>query len=393
MALHVYIGRLRFYVFGIMVTTVAVNAYNLDSYAEGSGEVAAWMNFSRTTGGFIISYFQVKWAAASGTIVSFGVQGAICFAAFGLVMLLHMYGKQLRQRSGRYTSTPQLFTIMTTCRTSSGFVQIPEGKLFWVLDEPLPASEAPRPLLLFIHAGVTDCTLWDGQVSYFTARGWTVLRYDMFGWGRSTPNESFLCQPPESRPKVKPLEHPVQILEALRDEMTGGGIVGAGGTRVVVIGISAGGMLAIDFTLANPHVVVGLVAVAAGLSGDDSTNTEEEDKLFEQCGKLEAARDVEGLALMNDIAAREFSLTGGNSIACEGLKPPAVLRLGDINMPVAVAIGTLDATATIAGMRRLCRNVGGAVAKEFCTAHMVNLEAADEFNSWLEAWLAQYVDQ
>ncbi|KAK9349628.1 hypothetical protein V1523DRAFT_422347 [Lipomyces doorenjongii] len=85
MALHVYIGRLRFYVFGIMVTTVAVNAYNLDSYAEGSGEVAAWMNFSRTTGGFIISYFQVKWAAASGTIVSFGVQGAICFAAFGHV--------------------------------------------------------------------------------------------------------------------------------------------------------------------------------------------------------------------------------------------------------------------------------------------------------------------
>ncbi|KAK9349575.1 Alpha/Beta hydrolase protein [Lipomyces doorenjongii] len=193
--------------------------------------------------------------------------------------------------------------------------------------------------------------------------------------------------------------------------MTSGGIVGAGGTKVVVIGISAGGMLAIDFTLANPHVVVGLVAVAAGLSGDDSTNTEEEDKLFEQCGKLEAARDVEGLALMNvriwgdgplmeegrlasfirrkmltwtkDIAACEFSLTGGNSIACEGLKPPAVVRLGDINMPVAVAIGTLDETATIAGMRRLCRNVGGAVAKEFCTAHMVNLEAADEFNSWL----------
>ncbi|KAK9427719.1 major facilitator superfamily domain-containing protein [Lipomyces doorenjongii] len=89
-----------FYVFGIMVTTVAVNAYNLDSYAEGSGEVAAWVNFSRTTGGFIISYFQVKWAAASGTIISFGAQGAICFAAFGLVVLLQLYGKKVRQRSG-----------------------------------------------------------------------------------------------------------------------------------------------------------------------------------------------------------------------------------------------------------------------------------------------------
>jgi hypothetical protein len=34
------------YVFGIMVTTVAVNAYCLDSYPEGSGEVAAWLNMS-----------------------------------------------------------------------------------------------------------------------------------------------------------------------------------------------------------------------------------------------------------------------------------------------------------------------------------------------------------
>lgn len=89
-----------FYVFGIMVTTVAVNAYNLDSYAEGSGEVAAWVNFSRTTGGFIISYFQVKWAAASGTIISFGVQAAICGAAFGLILFLQFYGKKLRQKSG-----------------------------------------------------------------------------------------------------------------------------------------------------------------------------------------------------------------------------------------------------------------------------------------------------
>ena len=39
------------YVFGIMITTVALNAYNLDSYPEASGEVASWINFSRTTGG------------------------------------------------------------------------------------------------------------------------------------------------------------------------------------------------------------------------------------------------------------------------------------------------------------------------------------------------------
>lgn len=39
--------------FGIMLCSVGVNAYNLDAYPEGSGEVAAWINFSRTTGGFV----------------------------------------------------------------------------------------------------------------------------------------------------------------------------------------------------------------------------------------------------------------------------------------------------------------------------------------------------
>ncbi len=69
------------YVFGIMITTVGVNAYNLDSYPEvrilpsspivpfpksitnrsqAPGEVASWVNFARTAGGFIISYFQVS---------------------------------------------------------------------------------------------------------------------------------------------------------------------------------------------------------------------------------------------------------------------------------------------------------------------------------------------
>jgi hypothetical protein len=36
------------YVFGIMITTVALNAYNLDSYPEASGEVSAWINMART---------------------------------------------------------------------------------------------------------------------------------------------------------------------------------------------------------------------------------------------------------------------------------------------------------------------------------------------------------
>lgn len=89
------------YVFGIMITTVALNAYNLDSYPEASGEVSAWINFARTTGGFVISYFQVTWANNMGTKTSFGTQAAICAGAFLMIVVLQVYGKRLRTASGR----------------------------------------------------------------------------------------------------------------------------------------------------------------------------------------------------------------------------------------------------------------------------------------------------
>ncbi|KAK5161392.1 hypothetical protein LTS14_001188 [Recurvomyces mirabilis] len=88
------------YVLGIMISTVAITAYLLDSYPEGSGEVAAWLNFARTTGGFIVSYFQVEWANKMGTETSFGIQAAICFAAFLLIVTLQISGKRLRDRAG-----------------------------------------------------------------------------------------------------------------------------------------------------------------------------------------------------------------------------------------------------------------------------------------------------
>lgn len=89
------------YVFGTMVTTVAVTAYNLDSYPEGSGEVASLVNFARVLGGFIISYFQVKWAKSMGTKKSFGIQAAICVFAFLLIIGLQLFGKRLRIWGGK----------------------------------------------------------------------------------------------------------------------------------------------------------------------------------------------------------------------------------------------------------------------------------------------------
>ncbi|ERS98813.1 Major Facilitator Superfamily protein [Sporothrix schenckii 1099-18] len=88
------------YVFGIMITTVALSSYSLDSYPEASGEVSAWLNFSRTIGGFIISYFQVTWATNEGAKKSFGVQAAIMGGGFILVLILLRWGKAMRVWAG-----------------------------------------------------------------------------------------------------------------------------------------------------------------------------------------------------------------------------------------------------------------------------------------------------
>ena len=88
------------YVFGMMVTTVALSSYCLDSYPEASGEVSAWLNMARTVGGFIVSYFQVTWAAAQGTKLSFGIQAAVCGFAISFILVLLLWGKAMRVWAG-----------------------------------------------------------------------------------------------------------------------------------------------------------------------------------------------------------------------------------------------------------------------------------------------------
>jgi hypothetical protein len=88
------------YVFGMMITTVALSSYCLDSYPEASGEVSAWLNMARTVGGFIVSYFQVTWAEAQGTKLSFGIQAAVCAGAFLFIIILLRWGKAMRVWAG-----------------------------------------------------------------------------------------------------------------------------------------------------------------------------------------------------------------------------------------------------------------------------------------------------
>ncbi|KAL8816678.1 MAG: hypothetical protein Q9223_004345 [Gallowayella weberi] len=89
--------------FGVMIVTTAINAYLLDCYPEGSGEVSAWITASRNWAGFMATYIQIEWVSRLGPARAFGIQAGITFASIFFIAFLQLYGKRIRQWQGRMT--------------------------------------------------------------------------------------------------------------------------------------------------------------------------------------------------------------------------------------------------------------------------------------------------
>lgn len=237
-----------------------------------------------------------------------------------------------------------------------------------------------HPFIL-IHAGIADMRMWDDQVPVL-ARRYRVIRYDQRGFGLS----SMPAEPFSARADL------YGIMRALRI------------ARAYVLGVSVGGRLAIDFTLEHPEMVDGLVAVAPGLSGfpwsDDDAQFNAEIEEAVRAGDVERANDIEVHMWVDGpnrtpaqvkpaIRERVRAMNAGawaRSAAREcateqPLDPPAMGRLGEIRVPALAIVGdedfpdmrrTADALATqVPGARQVVMHG---------TAHVPNLERADEFN-------------
>lgn len=102
--LHLHWVALAFgwgiYVVAIMIASVAITAYALDSYPTTSGEVSSLINLARIIGGFTIGYFQLNWGLKSGFDVSFGIQAAIVASSIIIIICLHIWGEKLRAKGG-----------------------------------------------------------------------------------------------------------------------------------------------------------------------------------------------------------------------------------------------------------------------------------------------------
>lgn len=257
--------------------------------------------------------------------------------------------------------------------SQSGFAEINGARLYY------DVSGSGHPLLL-LHAGVADSRMWDDQVSAFRAH-YQVIRFDLRGFGQSNMPAGRFCNHEDVR----------ELLSFLNVE------------KAHLLGISFGGLIALDFTLAYPEMVEALILAAPSISGDTPSARirqfwQEEDELIEQ-GELEAATElnlrlwVDGLqrspeevepAVRQRVAEMQLNALKvpiPDDIEQESLTPPAIGRLSEVQAPTLIIIGDLDLEEKLIQADKLMPELPHARKEVISnTAHLMNMEKPAEFN-------------
>ncbi|MFH1700901.1 MAG: alpha/beta fold hydrolase [Candidatus Zixiibacteriota bacterium] len=262
--------------------------------------------------------------------------------------------------------------------TDSGFVQVEGGQLFYEI-----SGEGEQ--LIFIHDGILHRETYDFQFGVF-AEDYEVIRYDRRGYGRSS-------QPTE-------LFSPIQDLLAVFDQL--------GVNQAHLIGCSAGGGLAIDFTLAHPDKVISLVLVGAVVSGygysehcltrggyfDPASFKSYDDYRFYlyHVDPYSIIKENQQVRLYADriITANLHNLQRTNFTLAKDPERPAMPNLNEIKVPVLLVIGESDLPdlhahagvieAGIENSRRyIMKNAG----------HLAHMEHPDEFNALVKNFYSE----
>ena len=260
-----------------------------------------------------------------------------------------------------------------------GFAEVNGAKLYYEV------MGAGHPLVL-LHEGIADSRMYDDQFNAFAQR-YRVVRFDLRGFGQSD---------------LPPGDEPVALYEDLYGLLALLGI-----KKTYVLGMSMGGAIALDFTLAHPVMVDALILVAPGVSGYDMASFEVEYQAigeeieeavkrgdYERASELETRIWVDGpertpqqvdpvvrqrvyemnLHNFRNMGAAEFPPS-------QELDPPAIARLGEVAVPTCLIIGDKDVREMLSIIEKLEQGIPGArkvVMRD--VAHALNMEQPEEFN-------------
>jgi pimeloyl-ACP methyl ester carboxylesterase len=265
-----------------------------------------------------------------------------------------------------------------SAQRETGFAEVNGTQLYYEM------QGEGHPLVL-IHGGYMDGRMWDDQFHAF-AEHCRVIRYDVRGFGKSE-----LPQVPYAD-----RQDLFDLLHCLGVEKT------------YLLGLSLGGIIAIDFTLEHPTMVDALILVGSPVPGFPIELLYTEEQLEQQRSrwaafeKAKQERNIPDLvdALMEDptlvpssnypVARQrvrntlsEYSFVWVlNPAPRQELEPPAYERLSEIHVPTLLMLGAEDDPRLFKDADKLERDIVGARRVTMSeTHHMPNMEKPEEFNT------------
>lgn len=232
------------------------------------------------------------------------------------------------------------------------------------------------PTLVLIHGFALDSRLWDSQIEAFSKK-YKVLRYDLRGFGKS------------DLPGSKPYSHS-KDLKVLLDHLEI--------ATVYILGLSLGGMVAIDFALKYPEKVDALITADSALDGFDliefgksfenvvnlafSSGIDEAKAYFGSLDLFKPASKIPAVAdhlwnILADYSGWHFM----NENPANWSDPPAIQQLEKIQSPTLVIIGENDSSEFHEISDILDQEIIGSRKEVILgVGHLSNLENPEKFN-------------
>lgn len=274
-----------------------------------------------------------------------------------------------------------------TNRPASGFAEVNGTRLYYEV------AGSGHPLTL-IHGALVNRHLWDEQVAAFAQR-YTVVRYDMRGFGDS----ALVKADQAGYSSTADLYALLQFL---------------GIERTYLLGLSAGGGLAIDFTIAYPEMIDALIPVAAGLSGfEDKPSEGEAEEPWQQVqealkqGAIDRAVELnlrywtdgprrvpdqvnaQARERVREMTTANYQRADDQGVWPRFLEPPAAGRLDEVRVPTLIVYGDEDVREIAEVAHALERGIKGAKTVIIPnTAHHLNVEEPAQFNQAVLEFLA-----
>ena len=234
--------------------------------------------------------------------------------------------------------------------------------------------------IVFLHAGVADSRQWNNEFHRFSSE-FSVLRYDLRGFGKSEPVNGDFSN----------LGDLVTLLAHLQITQP-----------IILIGCSMGGSLAMDYALAYPSDVKGLIMVDSAPSGLElDVPIPAKFKLVadaEKAGDLDLVAEIEtqiwfdgdrataevnqemrSLALqMNRLALAHDARDLGKQLP--NSKIPAVEHLKELDVPTLAIFGSNDIPYMHAAVEYMAKEIRNFQEAEIQNAaHLPNMDQPEAF--------------